>query len=69
MSLLSWWHGLTDHKPDLERVVLTREEKSQATRLSKLTGKTRDEVLREAYRKSDAMMADYDLAESQRLAK
>lgn len=59
-----WQHREDDTEA---RAVLTTAEHKQASRLSKLTGKTRDEVLREAYRKSDAMMADYDLAESHRL--
>lgn len=42
------------------RVILSKEEASQATRLSKLTGRTRDEVLREAYKKSDAMLRKDD---------
>lgn len=66
MSVLSWLRGDRPYR-DPEKVILTREEMAQADRLSRLTGKTRDEVFREAYRKSDAMMADYDLAESHRL--
>lgn len=59
-----WQRGTDDAEA---RAVLTAAEHKQASRLSKLTGRTRDEVLREAYRKSDAMLADYDLAEAQRL--
>lgn len=54
-----WWDRLFSHplKNDGEvRVVLNQEEKRQASKLSKLTGRTRDQVLREAYRKSDAIM-------------
>jgi hypothetical protein len=43
---------------DETRVVLTHTQSEQATRLSKLTGKTRDEVLREAYRKADKILVD-----------
>lgn len=60
MNLWQWWdhwRGRPPYKSDPEtRVVLTEAEHSQAGRLAKLTGKTRDEVLREAYRKSDAML-------------
>ena len=74
MSLKDWWDGMFGHRSrppeDTDaRVILTREESSQATRLSRLTGKTRDEVLREAYRKSDAILAGYEAAEAQRLGR
>lgn len=71
MSLRELWDkmlGRHQIPQDTEaRVLLTREEGSQATRLARLKGTTRDEVLREAYRQSDVMLAEYEAAERQRL--
>lgn len=61
MSRFTKWieamFGRTPTHTDETRVVLSRTQLAQATRLSKLTGKTRDEVLREAYRKADRILA------------
>lgn len=40
---------------DDDKVLLDAAEKRVAGRLSKMTGKTRDEVLAESYRRADAL--------------
>lgn len=50
--------GRTQTRRDAEaRVILDRAEIQQADRLSRLTGKRRDEVLAESYRRADKILA------------
>lgn len=54
---MKWFADLFRH-PDLpdERAELDTQQKQIATRLSKLTGEKRDDVLAEAYRQGDVAM-------------
>lgn len=57
-ELIDAMFGRHQPPPDTEsRVLLDRQERQTADRLSKLTGKRRDEVLREAYRNADQTYA------------
>ena len=61
MNLRQWWDSLRGKAPtdadDEVRVMLDQAEVSIASRLSKLTGKRRDEVLAESYRRADVRRA------------
>lgn len=59
MSLRRWIASLFVHPPipDPARKALDTQQKNIAQRLSRLTGHTRDEVLREAYRRADRIVA------------
>lgn len=61
MNVRQWWDSLRGKAPtdaDHEvRVMLDQAEVSIASRLSKLTGKKRDEVLAESYRRADVRRA------------
>lgn len=50
--------GFQTSKTDDTRVRLDREEARMAGRLSRLTGRRRDEVLAEAYRRADRILAE-----------
>ena len=46
-------HLMGRSEPDAQREVLSNGQKDLASRLSRLTGKRRDDVLAEAYRRGD----------------
>lgn len=46
-----------NHIDDSARVVLDQTEGRMASRLSRLTGKRRDEVFAESYRRADKLLA------------
>lgn len=57
MSIKEWIDAMLGRRPDQldesKQVLLDRTEYAQAERLSKLTGRKRDEVLAESYRRAD----------------
>ena len=61
MSRLTDWiaamFGRTPPTPDPERIKLDVAEGRMAGRLSRLTGKRRDEVLAESYRRADKILS------------
>lgn len=67
MESLMALFGRTTTPPDAPvRAELDAQQSNIATRLSKLTGKKRDDVLAEAYRKADQLTEDYRLANGER---
>lgn len=62
MSLREWIDRMLgrrqNHIDEGARVVLDQAENQMAGRLSKLTGKRRDDVLAEAYRRADRILTD-----------
>lgn len=61
MRLIEWFKvllvGRVPKPPDPIRALLTRRQNDVADRLGAMKGATRDEVLREAYRRADRSFA------------
>ena len=73
MSIWEWLMSLfAPEQPPLTphavKQKLTERQMETADKLAKMKGVTRDEVLAEAYRKADRILADYTAAEEHRLA-
>ena len=69
---MSWLTSLFAPKPPPlppeVKEKLTERQHQVADKLAEMKGETRDDVLAEAYRKADRILADYTAAEEQRLA-
>lgn len=55
--LMSWLRGQTPATPNADKQKLTQRQASIADRLAEMKGVTRDEVLAEAYRRADRILA------------
>lgn len=55
--LMSWFRGPPPATPNADKQKLTQRQASIADRLAEMKGVTRDEVLAEAYRRADRILA------------